>query len=105
MPYQFRRFGSLWVFLVLLAFAPYGIADDEPGGSCLRSFFVSGVLSVTGDEQTIKLIHSVVPANSKNEALQIFVKSALKQYPGYKMASVLASSESGSICLRSWTSI
>lgn len=70
-------------------------------------FFVSGVLKkITAPEAKpqpefkaeIKLIHAVIPAPTEGEALVLFYRSSMKQYPGYEMASVLASQESVISC-------
>lgn len=64
-------------------------------------FFVSGVMKKNGEDTTIKLMHSVVRERSENDALQAFVRSAVAQYPDYKMASVLATKEASVACQKS----
>ena len=66
-----------------------------------QTFFVSGVMKKNDEEATIKLMHSVVQDRSENEALQSFVRAAIKQYPEYKMVSVLASKEVSISCQKS----
>lgn len=63
-----------------------------------QTFFVSGVMKKNGEDATIKLMHSVIRERSENEALQAFVRAAIAQHPGYKMASVLASKEASIAC-------
>lgn len=67
----------------------------------IQTYFVSAVMTKNGVDATIKLMHSVVRERSENEALQVFVRAAIKQYPDYKMSTVLASKESSISCMKS----
>ena len=67
----------------------------------LQTYIVSAVMTKNGEIATIRLMHSLVRERTESEALQAFVKTAIKEYPGYKMASVLATLEGPQACPKS----
>lgn len=91
--------------LLLCLFVAMSLMSVREASACAsvssddrQTFFVSGVMKKNGEEATIKLMHSVIRERSENEALQAFVRAAIAQHPGYKMASVLASKETSIAC-------
>lgn len=54
-------------------------------------FMVSGVLRKNGSTDVIKPIQSILTADDGSTALQIFIKSAQTQYPGYVLIATLFS--------------
>ena len=101
---------------LVIGFAVFHSAFAVAGGSCVSAsetrasvYVVSGVLKklAAPDAQPqpqldlvaeIKLVHAVIPAATEGEAVVVFYRTSMAQYPGYKMESVLASLESVLAC-------
>lgn len=88
----------------------WGVEVGCNASSRSKVFFVSGVLRklTTPRDQgppevaaEIKLIHAVITAATQSDAYIVFYRSSLSQYPGYEMASVLATNETAIDCANS----
>lgn len=54
-------------------------------------YMVSGILKKNGPGEIIKLVQSVETARSEDEASGALIRKSLKEFPGYTMATTLAS--------------
>lgn len=97
-----------FVLLLLTAvFAGNLFAAGECVANQAGNFFVSGVLQKSvkeGEEVTIKLVHSVELAPSKEDALFEFATKALQTHPGYFLVDTLVS-PAQSTCVKSATGV
>lgn len=55
-----------------------------------HKYMVSGVLRKGTSEMTIRLVHSLYQASSKNEAVGKFTSQVEKDYSGYSILTTLA---------------
>jgi hypothetical protein len=80
--------------IAVLLFAGPAVAASDCAlntANATQTFFVSGVLQKIDDAVTIKLVQSIEPAESAQEAMVRFVKQAAKEYPAYKIVDALIS--------------
>ena len=98
------RLLTTFVFVMLVGNATASeIYIPSTTATVTQVFFVSGVLKRNDDDFTIKLVHAVERATSRQEALAHFVRQATVDYPNYTMVDVLVSStkdDSSMTCLQ-----
>ena len=66
------------------------VAQAAPAAP-ITQYLVSAILRKGTQDYTIMLIHGRQPAVSKDEAIGLFVRLAIAQYPGYSVMNTIAS--------------
>lgn len=90
------RIFFIFSFVILLGIGSAQASECSPSSTDqgMQKFFISAVLrkKSEGDGKvTIKLVHSVEPAQSREAAVAKFLYTVTKQYRTYSVATILVS--------------
>lgn len=89
----FRPYYVNFATLVLVSLIGVSAAAGQQcrSATATSEYFVSAVLGKNDEDGVIKLIQAVQSANTKEDAVQLLVEQATREFPGYRVLTTLAS--------------